>query len=513
VARLSLPQGAAAARLPLRRELKRFALGAALVVVALLMVEAVARQAGASDSPVAAGTVVLGLGLAVAVGFGIARDSSVGVLVWLVAALFSVPYAGSIPSIDRLAFLALVGGWFISVVTHRRPLRRFGLTEGLMAAYLLVNLGSMLAPHALPADTDLTPMTFILLGAFFPFALFVLARQTMGDRRAVKSFLWFLTWYGLYFTLMAIFQKIGPHALVFPQEILDPSVGINPERARGPLLNSAADGTALVIAFAAAMFLGTERGIRHRRFALLAALLMPVGIFFTQTRAVWLAAGFAVVLGAMFARGFRRWYLAVLGGAVLVIAINWQKFLSADRQQGGVASESEIDSRLNDISTSLWAIDKEPSFGWGIGRFIGVNTEHHQSWGTLDWNLGYGYIGHNTHLSIATELGFLGLGLWAAVIIAIGVVSARAWRLLPREGLLSRGLVFSFWCAGLCWLINSSVIDMRLFAFVNGLVFVWAGIVAGLGDRARDGTLELEEPEPEEPEEPARVGDVGGLRI
>jgi O-antigen ligase len=222
-----------------------------------------------------------------------------------------------------------------------------------------------------------------------------------------------------------------------------------------------------------------------------------------------------VVLGTMFARGFRRWYLAVLFGALLVIGINWQKFLSADRQQGGVTSEGEIDSRLNDIATALWAIGEEPGYGWGISRFPDVNTEFHKQWGNLDWNLGYGFVGHNTPLSIGAELGLVGLGIWAAVILSIIVVSARAWRQLPRSGLLSRGLVFSFWCAGLAWLINSVVIDMRLFGFVNGIFFVWAGVVAGVGDRALEGTLE---PEPGPPssgrwaEDQPEVGDQAAQR-
>jgi O-antigen ligase len=487
---------------PIGQELRRFAAGVAFVVGVLVFVQLVARFSAGSESPVAAGTLVLGLGLAAAVVYGVAKDSSVGLLVWLLASLFTVIAAGTGPPLDQLAFMALAGGWFLSVVTGRRPLRSFGLTEGLMIAFLVLSVASGFAPHQLgDGGEELQWTTLVLNGAFFPFALFVIARQTVGDRRAVKSFLWFLVWLGLYLTVTAIFYKLGPQQLVFPRAIADEELGINPERARGPLLNSAADGTVLVIAFIAAMYLGVQRGMRFRRFALGAALVMPIGIFYSQTRAVWLAAGLSVVLGAMLARGFRRWYLAVLGGALAVIAINWQKFLSADRQQGGVTSVSEIDSRLNDIATAFWAIGERPVFGWGIGRFPEVNTVYHRAWGDLDWNLGYGFLGHNTHLTIASELGLVGALLWASVIIAIGVTSARAWRHLPRTGLISKGLVFSFWCAGLTWLINSSVIDMRLFSFVSGLAFVWAGIIAGLGDRARTGELdgELEAPPPPPP--------------
>jgi O-antigen ligase len=505
--RLPAPPRGHLPRAPAREELRRFAVGIAFVLAAIAVIELVSRQASASASPVAAGTVVLGLGLLVAVAFGIATNSSLGVLVFLTASLVSVPYG---PGAERAAFLALAGGWFISVVTHTRPLRRFGVTEGLMVAYLLLNVASTFTSHLLPASTTLTPTDLILGGAFLPFSVFVIARQTMGNRQAIKAFLWFLVWLGVYLTLMAIFQKLGPKALIFPTEIGDPAVGINPERARGPLLNSAADGVALVIAFIAAMYLGVQRDVRFRRFALAAALVMPLGIFYSQTRAVWLAAGVALVLGTMFARGFRRWYLAVLLGALLVIGINWQKFLSADRQQGGVTSEGEIESRLNDIATALWAIGQEPGYGWGISRFPDVNTEFHKQWDNLDWSLGYGFIGHNTPLSIGAELGLVGLGVWTAVLLSVIVVTARSWRYLPRSGLLSRGLVFSFWCAGLAWLINAVVIDMRLFPFLNAVVLVWAGALASLGDRGAEGTLgpELEAPSAGGwPEDQPEVGD------
>jgi O-antigen ligase len=479
----------AAGRLPWRR----FLVGAAFVAGAIVLVEGVARAAAGSASPVAAGTAILGLGLAAAVVYGLARDSSVGVLVWLVAALFAAAYA-DIPRFDRLAFFALIAGWFIAVVSGRQPLRRFGVTEGLMILYLLICVGSAIAPHELSEVPALSAGSLILLGAFIPFALFVLARQTMANRRAVRSFLWLLVWIGLYLALTMIFQKVGLRALVWPKPILDPNVGINFGRARGPMLNAGTDGFALVACFVAALYLGVQRDERFRRFALLVALISPLALFYSETRVVWLAAGLALVLGMMFAHGFRRWYVAFFVGAAAVIAVNWQKFLSADRSQGGVSSPGEIEGRLNDIATAQWAIPREPVFGWGIARYTELNTLHHQAWGNLDWRLNFGYVGHNTYLSIATELGLLGLGAWVAVIIAIGVIAARAWPLLPRTGLLSQGLVLSFIAVYIGWIITAGVIDMRLFAFVNGLVFVWGGIIAGLADRAREGTLEIEEP-------------------
>ena len=65
----------------------------------------------------------------------------------------------------------------------------------------------------------------------------------------------------------------------------------------------------------------------------------------------------------------------------------------------------EIDARLNDIATAIWGIQHKPIFGWGISRYTALNSEHHQSWGNIDWNLNNGFVSHNTHMANAAELG------------------------------------------------------------------------------------------------------------
>ncbi len=453
----------------------------------LVLLQGMGRAVATSDSPIASGAFVIALGLAIAVFYGLYRNSSAGLLVWLVVSLFSPILAGTpLAPIDRAAFAALAAGWFIAVVSGRRPLGRFRLTEALMVLFLVINIVSYLAPHQFPATENLTATTLITNGVFLPFAIYVIASQSMADVRSIKAMLWFLVWVGLYMAVISIFQQLNLNSLVFPQAIVDPSRGINPERARGPLLNSAADGILMCFCFAAALFLASQPDVRRRRFALVVALLMPIGIFATQTRAIWLGAAIIVLGGTMFARGYRRWYLVVLAAATSVVVVNYQKFLSADRTQGGVASGGEIESRLNDWATALWAIAQKPAFGWGIGRFPEVNTTYHKAWGSIDWQLGYGYLSHNTHLATGAELGWLGLAVWIGIFIALIFRTSRALPLLPRMGLASRGFVFAFYLSLIIWLINGAVIDVRVFPVISGVLFMWAGIISGLADKSRE---------------------------
>jgi len=470
--------------------LRRIAVAAALALGLLLVIRQLAARLADTESPLGYGILLIGLGLGVAVFYGIWRTTRVGVLIWIVASLLAVGF-GVTGSVDRLAFAALASGWFIGIATGLQPLRRFGMPEALMVLFLLVHIVSAVAPHALPDTPSLPASVLIVNAAFLPLAAYVIASQSLVDVRSIRLFLWFLVALGFYYALTTIFQRFGLQQLVFPRQILDPGLGVNPERSRGPLLNSAADGVLMVAALAAALFLGQQRGIRFRLFALLTAILLPIGIFTTQTRAIYLAAAIVVLGGALFARGYRRWYLLLLTAAVTVVGINFRTFLSADRTQGGVTSASEIESRLNDWATAIWAFRQEPAFGWGVGRFPEVNTVHHQAWEGIDWQLGWGFLSHNTHLAFAAEFGAVGLILWFGILASIVAVTIRAYRRLPPHGVISRGFVLAFWLSYTGWVLNAAVIDMRLFVAINAVIFVWAGIIAGLAENEPERLAEM----------------------
>jgi O-antigen ligase len=462
----------------------------------------IGRQVLASGSPVAAGVLMVGLGFAVAIIYGIARDTTTGLMVWMGAMVFGrLVGGGGLLTLDRVAFLALVGAFFIEVVTGRRELGRFGTTEFLMLCFVIYLFGSIVAPHALPAvgekGEDRSLIDLILTSAFLPFAGFVLARQLLVTERNVRRFLWFIVGFGVYLALTNVFWLIGPESLVFPPDILDGSVGTHDDRGRGVFLNAAVTGYVLVVTFVVAMYLASRSPRRWVRYPLLASgLLMLIGIGLTQTRSAWLAAVVVVLFGAAMHSGFRRWYVFILIGFVALVAVNWQTVTSQDRTQGGVTSTNETDDRLNAAATGIWAIKEKPVLGWGLGRFPAINTIHHQAWGDTPWKRGYGIYPHDTQIGIGAELGLAGLTLWLLIIVSMVVASRRAYRTLPRSGLVSRELAVVFWCTGIAWIVTASLIDVRLFSFANTLFFIFGGMCAGLADAALAERGEDEDDEP-----------------
>ena len=483
-------------------------IGLVAALGALVIGMRIARQVLASGSPEAAGILIVGAGLAAAIAYAVLRSTTTGLIVWMSALAFGRLVGGSgLLAIDRVAFLALLGTFFIEVISGRRELGRFGVTEYLMLCFLIYLVGSTIAPHALPAVDEegrsRTLLDLVLTGAFLPFAGFVLGRQLLVNERAVRRFLWFITAFGLYLALTNVFWLLGPRALVFPSDILDPSVGTHFDRGRGVFLNAAVTGLVLVIAFVVTMYLASQSSRRLRVPLLGAAVLMLVGVGLTQTRSAWLAAAIVIVFSAAVYTGFRRWYIIILIGLGLLVAANWSSFTSKDRAQGGVTSTNETQDRVNAAATGLWAIRQKPILGWGLGRFPAINKAHHQAWGTTPWKRGYGIYAHDTQIGIGAELGLMGLGLWLVIIVSMVAASLRTWRALPRAGLLSRNLAIVFWSVAISWAVTASLIDVRLFAFANTLFFMLGGMCAGLADRFAGAAAGAPDAEPEPEPVPA----------
>lgn len=485
-------------------------IGAFLLLGVLAVFIRIARQVLASGSPLAPGVLFLGLGFVLAVFYGITRDSSIAMIAWFLAMAFGTLVGGQgLLAVDRVAFMALAGTFFIEVVTGRRELGRLGVTEFLMLCFVIYLIGSSLTPHALPAVGEKgehrSLVDLILTSAFLPFAGFFMGRQILNTERNVRRFLWFITVFGVYLGITNVFWVLHMKALIWPKTILDPNLGAHFDRGRGVFLNAAVTGLVLVVCFIVTMYLASRYRGRMRYGLLAAALLMLIGIGLTQTRSAWLAAVLVILFSAAVYTGFRRWYLLIILGLAVLVGINWSTFTSKDRAAGGVNSVNETQDRLNAAATGLWAIQQKPILGWGLGRFPAINTVHHRAWGTTPWKRGYGIYAHDTQIGIGAELGLLGLGLWLMIIVSMVVASRRAWKTLPRSGLLSRNLAIVFWSVAISWGVTASLIDVRLFAFANTLFFVFGGMCAGLADEFARRRLAAED---EEPGQPSPAGPV-----
>jgi O-antigen ligase len=186
----------------------------------------------------------------------------------------------------------------------------------------------------------------------------------------------------------------------------------------------------------------------------------------------------------LWARNFRAGFVITLTGAVVVAAANWSTLTSSNRSAGGVTSTSEVDDRLNLAATAIAAIKEKPFAGWGISRFIELNTYQHKQWSPdINWTRGYSIAAHHTELGITAELGVVGLVLWLAVLVLLVRRLIFALRVLPADRFCGRGLALVAAFTFASWEITGQTVDLRYFDFLNALVLLLVGIAVGYAER------------------------------
>lgn len=439
------------------------------------------------------GQVALLGAVAVAVAIWALRSPSLAVLILIIATFLRLPWSPEVilPVEPWLMVFVIVMcatvAWMVR--THDR-LRGIGAVECVMVSYLLWNFYSMVAPHEYPAvdphsGEPLPVLRFIVITTLIPFAAYAVGRLTFDRQQQVRALLWTLLSVSAYSAAVSIMPVVGLGPWVWPRYIVTDPAWVG--RAVGVFNQPVVNGMVLVLGFAIATTLASRRCDPgwQRSLAVLIAVACGAGIYLTYTRAVWLSALVVLVLGVWLARGIRTAYLGVLALVFSVVALNWSRFTSSDRTRGGVTSESEIESRLNDIQTALWARTQEPLTGWGIGRFPAVNRYHHQQWSPqVPWISGYGEASHTNDLGLLAELGVIGLALWLGVLVMVAYRLKEAYRTLPDDDLTGKPLVVIGIMVLTILVCTGLTVDLRYFDFPILVTFLIVGVAIGGSDRA-----------------------------
>jgi O-antigen ligase len=418
------------------------------------------------------------------------RNPSLAAALLLLAMLFRLALPHLIADPFVWAFAGLVASMGIWIWRTRESLR-LGAIELAMGLYLLWCIGSMILPHQygpvqFPLDGRETGIPrFILISTVIPFTMYVVGRLAFDRESAVRLILWAIVGFGAYSTVVSIFQFHAP-ALVWPRYIVDAP---NWEgRANGVLNQPVGNGIVLIVSFVVAMTLASNHNEpRWRRVLLrLFAVASCYAILLTHTRSAYLSFAIVLILGAFLATQFRAGFVITLVITALLMVVNWSTFTSSDRAAGGISSQNEIWDRLNLMATSFWAFDQKPWLGWGIGRFVAVNSYHHQQWSKdVPWVRGLGLASHFNELGILVELGILGLFLWLCVLVAMSLSVVRAYLDLPVSGLIGRRLAFIALASLVTQIVSGTSADLRLLDFPSAVVFLLVGMAAGERERIR----------------------------
>ncbi len=390
------------------------------------------------------------------------------------------------------AFVGVLVAVYVWPSTRRVHLAGVDGVGGAVGFYVLWVLLSGLIPREYSAGPqlgdqgDFSSARFVLIGVVMPLIMLLVGRTLVVTEVRIRVVLWMLVAFSAYSALVSVLQFSGPTQLVWPRYIIDAPNWDG--RAVGVFNQPVVNGLVLIVGFLAAVLIAAHASEARvlRVLATVVAVASACAIYLTHTRAVWLSFALVVVIGAIAAAGFRTAYVLALATMLVGLVAGWSTFTSADRAAGGVASPGEVQDRLNTLATSLWAVQREPLTGWGIGRFPAVNTYHHQAWSPdVPWERGFGIASHFDGLSVLTELGIIGLALWLTVLVLVGRQLVRAVRRLPARGLANRPFALTAAMAFVALLVAGSTVDLRFFDFPNIVVWLLAGAAIGRARTAR----------------------------
>jgi putative inorganic carbon (HCO3(-)) transporter len=266
---------------------------------------------------------------------------------------------------------------------------------------------------------------FLVDLAVLPAILYAGAPLLFDSARRRFAFAAVFAVFGIYLGVTAITQTLQLPALVFPAYILDPSVGIHADRARGPYAEAVNNGIMLVFSGAlGGVTAALARRTRWRVVGIAAVVLTAIGCTLTLTRAIWFAAAGALLVGFLLTPALRRRApVALLGLAVAagLFLVAFPGFGDAATARGG--DESPIWDRLNVNAAAGRMLVQNPLLGVGwnqagerMSEFVRLGGDYPVTAASAT------LIPHNVFLGRFAELGILGGSLWLAATIAALVV-------------------------------------------------------------------------------------------
>jgi putative inorganic carbon (HCO3(-)) transporter len=375
----------------------------------------------------------------------------------------------------KLCYVDRIGFVLLAVVV---PLRALMLRQRLRSAptvllpmggmVFLAISGAVLHPYESEAWSTVAAKWIV------PFALFYMARLVFGDETSLRQLEIFALIVLAYLTVTAILFLAGIKELIFPRFILDQSLGLHADRARGPFLQAVANGVSLNLLGLIAL-----DSFRRRRLpglvaaAFLAAL--PIAILATKTRAVWASFGLSV-LALLFFSCSQRIRLTCLSLVVaaalgLLCTLTFEELNQSLRVR--LEERSPVQFRMAVYRAGWEMFCAKPLLGWGAAQMQPELARHISEFHQEEFYF------HNTFLEVAVQYGVVGLALYLWIVFdLLRLGGVRKARFAAREGTFLDLQFRPLWPVFLgVYFLNACFVVMN-YQFVNGLVFTLAGVLA-----------------------------------
>ena len=406
--------------------------------------------------------------------------------------LSGLPKLEGLPQItlERLAFGALLATALVNVALRKGRMGPCRLAElGLWAVAAHAAISGVLQ-GAFSSGYAGAGVGILLNLLVLPALAYSLVLRTRWAGRDVRGLFFILCGFGLYLGLTAVLERSPLHWAVLPAEIVDPRLEHHWGRARGPFIQAEFNATVMVLLLPVTLFLSTRRGATARAFGLLAAGLLCLGVYLTETRAALISLVVVLAIGSAARGGQRSLYVGLAALLVVAgVALAVLGFPVVPR----LDEVGPIYDRFKLLSVTFSMIGARPIAGIGYGNFdlqqeaffdptsrvVAAFTE-----GAF-WSGGT----HNTLLTPFAELGVLAGSLLLLLVLRVpwaGLVrSFRAGAPGPEPLLLCCTLV------GVAYVVNAVFVELRYTLTPNALFWIAAALL--------DSPPRLDSPRPGRP--------------
>ena len=323
------------------------------------------------------------------------------------------------------------------------------------------------------------PWFVFITGYFFPFIVFVFAKNFLTGDQDLLVVLHALFYFGTYLAIIAFLEFFQLRQYVYPQYINDPDFLLHLDRARGPFLNSGLNGMAILFGFLSGLHLFFQkRGLTQWVYIFFLSLYFPA-VFFTQTRSVYLS--FIVILGGLlvfYHTPFPKMKVLALPIAFLLIfvAMQSERFFSADRRTGGVLQVTEVVVRFQLLDRSFQMVRNNPLFGVGLAQFIPESFKRYRGRGGAVAESADEQTQHNHLMGLTVELGLFGIMTYLGVLILIFKRIIQARKFIPEGGLVGTNFLLISALMWAVYLNTNLFLEPSYFLFINAVPFMFAGM-------------------------------------
>lgn len=405
---------------------------------------------------------------------------------------FNLP-VGPIPlTADRLLWVLLlvqyVIWWRMGLADPKKP----GRAELVLVAFFAVLVLNTFAHDW--RDNHAQPVARLLFYYLMPLGLYWVARHAAISERALVGMFACLAGFGAYLALTAVAEVNQLWWAVFPKYIASPDFEEFFGRARGPLLNPSGNGLLLGTCLVGTLSL-LPRAKRAGKAALLAmTLLICLGVYYTLTRSVWLGAGAGLLVYLTMTLS-RVWRAPILiGSLILVTAVGitqWERILAFKRDEALSAREAAESVKLRPILAMVaWNMFLDrPLVGCGFDQYHTESVKYLADRSTtLPLEKARPFRQHNVFLSVLTETGLIGAGLFVLLLLLWTRDAWLTWR-SPLTPAWVRPLPVLFLAMLANYVACGMFQDASVINMANMLLFFMAGVTFAVKPHAQVTTV------------------------